>query len=386
MIGLIADICISDTCNPEEIVLKYSIKESYIDNTLNLYSSLEEFQGIKRLNIFKFHEDTNMLLPNPDGDSYNDSDELKNNTSPYVYTLNAKESVDAFAKGMLLGEFDEADNFETLAGQITGSFIPFYADGRDYFANIIVHQSTGDAIVNLFFCLADLAPIGVATDVTKVSTKIGKFFIKFSDDAPKVIEAIIRATKLFPDDDLIPALAKAIPASSLDDVVDSIKSGDKITKAEYAKLYNFFETTGTNPDEALGFIAKNADEINFKPQCLIDELTSSGKKFTLEEVEFVVKTPDGNLMWLEKGDERKGLLHILYGAPGDPGHMQDFANRGINDVKTFLYNVVQSNPIKTGKKGRENGRIDKWAEYIVNGEKNLLAYGDNGYIFSFYPI
>ncbi len=63
MIGLGADISISDTCNPEEIVLKYNIKETYIDNTLNLYSSLEEFQGIKRLNIFKFHEDKNMLLP-----------------------------------------------------------------------------------------------------------------------------------------------------------------------------------------------------------------------------------------------------------------------------------------------------------------------------------
>lgn len=63
MIGASADISISDTCNPEEIVLKYNIKEAYIDNTLNLYSRLEEFQGIKRLNIFKFHEDKNMLLP-----------------------------------------------------------------------------------------------------------------------------------------------------------------------------------------------------------------------------------------------------------------------------------------------------------------------------------
>lgn len=63
MIGASLDFSISDTCNPEEIVLKYNIKEAYIDNTLNLYSSLEEFQGIKRLNIFKFHEDKNMLLP-----------------------------------------------------------------------------------------------------------------------------------------------------------------------------------------------------------------------------------------------------------------------------------------------------------------------------------
>lgn len=63
MIGASLDFSISDTCNPEEIVLKYNIKEAYIDNTFNLYSSLEEFQGIKRLNIFKFYEYKNMLLP-----------------------------------------------------------------------------------------------------------------------------------------------------------------------------------------------------------------------------------------------------------------------------------------------------------------------------------
>ncbi len=63
MIGASLDFFISDICNPEEIVIKYNIKEAYIDNTLNLYSSLEEFQGIKRLNIFKFYEDKNMLLP-----------------------------------------------------------------------------------------------------------------------------------------------------------------------------------------------------------------------------------------------------------------------------------------------------------------------------------
>lgn len=54
MIGLSADISISNTCNPEEIVLKYNIKDAYIENTLNKYSSLEEFQGIKRLIYLSF--------------------------------------------------------------------------------------------------------------------------------------------------------------------------------------------------------------------------------------------------------------------------------------------------------------------------------------------
>ena len=63
MLGASFDVEITDTCNPEEIVLKYDIKEGYTENTLNKFSSLEEFQGIKRLNVFRFDEDERMLLP-----------------------------------------------------------------------------------------------------------------------------------------------------------------------------------------------------------------------------------------------------------------------------------------------------------------------------------
>ncbi len=63
MIGASVDIDITDTCNPEEIVLKYNIKDGYTENTLNNFSSLEKFQGIMRLNVFRFDEEERMLLP-----------------------------------------------------------------------------------------------------------------------------------------------------------------------------------------------------------------------------------------------------------------------------------------------------------------------------------
>ena len=63
MIGASLDISISDECNPEDIVIRYNIKEGYRANTLNLYSEFEELSGLKRLNIFKFDEETRMLLP-----------------------------------------------------------------------------------------------------------------------------------------------------------------------------------------------------------------------------------------------------------------------------------------------------------------------------------
>ena len=63
MLGISADISISDVCSPEDIVVKYSINQGYIANTLNKYSDCDEFKDIKRLNIFKFDDELNMLLP-----------------------------------------------------------------------------------------------------------------------------------------------------------------------------------------------------------------------------------------------------------------------------------------------------------------------------------
>lgn len=63
MLGSSVDISITDTCNPERIVVKYTIKEPYLANTDGSFAELHEFQGIRRLNIFKFNTETNMLIP-----------------------------------------------------------------------------------------------------------------------------------------------------------------------------------------------------------------------------------------------------------------------------------------------------------------------------------
>ena len=63
MLGNGIDIAISDVCNPENIVIKYTVKDTYLENTDGTFSSLPEFQGIRRLNVFKLDTETNMLLP-----------------------------------------------------------------------------------------------------------------------------------------------------------------------------------------------------------------------------------------------------------------------------------------------------------------------------------
>ena len=47
----------------DEVKLNFTIGDAYLDNELNLFPDEEEMQGIKRLNIFKYFEDVNMLLP-----------------------------------------------------------------------------------------------------------------------------------------------------------------------------------------------------------------------------------------------------------------------------------------------------------------------------------
>ncbi|MDE6726998.1 MAG: cellulose binding domain-containing protein, partial [Oscillospiraceae bacterium] len=47
----------------DEVKLNFTIGDAYLDNELDLFPDEEEMQGIKRLNIFKYFEDINMLLP-----------------------------------------------------------------------------------------------------------------------------------------------------------------------------------------------------------------------------------------------------------------------------------------------------------------------------------
>ena len=63
LLGKSVEVAINDSCNFSDIVLKYKIEEVYIENAVGTYAEYEEFQGIKRFNVFKFFDEINMLLP-----------------------------------------------------------------------------------------------------------------------------------------------------------------------------------------------------------------------------------------------------------------------------------------------------------------------------------
>ena len=132
-------------------------------------------------------------------------------------------------------------------------------------------------------------------------------------------------------------------------------------------------------DEASSAL-KHADEVvqtvdNLKPQNLMDELANNGVKYSPNDVVMVTKTPSGKLMWLENGNDSAGLNHIVN------GHAEDFINRGINDIPSFLNKTLQEVPVATGI-----NKAGPYADYLIDGKKYRVGYGTNGYIVSFYPI
>lgn len=65
---------------------------------------------------------------------------------------------------------------------------------------------------------------GSAADVVKAAPKVGKFVTKYADDAPKVVEAISQVSKqISKNDEVLAALIKALPNSSVDNIIKAIQ-------------------------------------------------------------------------------------------------------------------------------------------------------------------
>jgi uncharacterized protein YukE len=124
------------------------------------------------------------------------------------------------------------------------------------------------------------------------------------------------------------------------------------------------------------------------PDDLIRQLRESGKKFNEKDIVGITRTPSGEINWLEEGNPKSGLEHIMNGdgTPGDEGHGQDFANIGVqgkeNVARLIIDTVQNETPVKTmGASGRVYN-------VTVNGvlRRILIVVGSNGYIVTAYPI
>lgn len=110
-------------------------------------------------------------------------------------------------------------------------------------------------------------------------------------------------------------------------------------------------------------------------KALIAEVQANGEKISPEKVLMITKDPSGKIVWMETGDKRSGLEHII------DKHGKEFNGRGIsnNDIPNYVLEAVHQGNI-VGTQGKRNPRAIY--EFIYNGKKQRIAVqvGSNGYI------
>lgn len=126
-----------------------------------------------------------------------------------------------------------------------------------------------------------------------------------------------------------------------------------------------------------GYLNTQGAKDRLKPKELLRELEQSDYKYTKADIVMITKNYSGKLMWLEKGNMKSGLRHIEY------RHRKDFGEN-VN-IPVLAKKILQLKPIKHIVKKHGKQLADVYL-YKHNDTVYLVAYGDNGYIVSFYPL
>lgn len=110
-------------------------------------------------------------------------------------------------------------------------------------------------------------------------------------------------------------------------------------------------------------------------KALIDEVIANGDKISPDKVVMITRSQDSNIVWLESGNEKSGLQHIIN------EHGRQFNGKGISnsDIPDYVLEAVYQGNV-VGTQGRRNPRTIY--EFIYNGKKQRIAVqvSTNGYI------
>ncbi|HLR34705.1 MAG TPA: hypothetical protein VK071_05160 [Tissierellales bacterium] len=110
-------------------------------------------------------------------------------------------------------------------------------------------------------------------------------------------------------------------------------------------------------DTTLGIIAsggKGMKEVSIDKtelhSNLLDELANSGVKYNVNDIVAITKTPDGRSVWLENGNSKAGLKHVMK-------HADEFISKGIpeKDISKFIMEALENGKV-VGYQGRGTGR------------------------------
>jgi len=110
----------------------------------------------------------------------------------------------------------------------------------------------------------------------------------------------------------------------------------------------------------------------------MDELKSNGIKFSPDDIIDIQRMPDGRLAFLETGNPKKGLVHIL------SGHQADFERVGISSdqIPDALMSAVTRGKVIGGDSGRTI------YEYMFNDTRHraAISVSSNGFIVGAHPL
>ncbi len=116
-------------------------------------------------------------------------------------------------------------------------------------------------------------------------------------------------------------------------------------------------------------------------RALIDEVLASGHKISPDSVVMITRDPSGRIVWLETGNKKAGLAHII------DQHGRQFNGKGISnaDIPDYVLEAVYQGHIVGTQGKREPPRTIY--EFTYNGVKQRIAVqvADNGFIVGANP-
>lgn len=108
---------------------------------------------------------------------------------------------------------------------------------------------------------------------------------------------------------------------------------------------------------------------------LLRELEEQGIKHNPAEVVRIFRRPDGTIAFLEKGDARRGLAHVI----GE--HGPEFAAKGISEkqIPDLIQTALEKGTV-VGQQGRKMGRPIYEVMFHGRMVKVAITVGGNGYV------
>ena len=160
----------------------------------------------------------------------------------------------------------------------------------------------------------------------------------------------------------------------------SVESYDSISDFldnAYDKVGGVKDSLGDAYQERVGCPGSSTEPSRLSPELML-ELEASGVKYTKENVLKIMKSQEGQLVWLETGSSRAGYTHIL------ERHEADFAGRGISasEIPDLLEAAI-THGTSLGK--TPNGATKFEVEYKGTRQKVQITIGDNGFIIQANP-